>query len=162
MYEFDMCTTCWKTSGYGLMKICAHCEMNACDECGSFVHGPDVSFISKTDEEKGDKNFPGTRKIWTCQKPDRRCPTEVRHGGLALNYLQTAYRNEKLPPPLPPPPAKRQKVEMEGRQANPKLLKLLPIINREAKNLSSVAAKILHAYEELDYTAGNDAQEEIV
>ena len=104
----------------------------------------------------------GIRKIWTCQKPDRRCPIEVRHGGLALNYLQTAYRNEKVPPPLPPPPAKRQKVEMEGRQANPKLLKLLPIINREAKNLSSVAAKILHAYEELDYTAGNDAQEEIV
>ena len=104
----------------------------------------------------------GVRKIWTCQKPDRRCPTEIRIGGLALNYLQTAYRNEKVPPPLPPPAAKRQKVEMEGRCANKTLMKMLPIIHREAKNLSMVAKDMLDAYEELDYTAGGDAQEAIV
>ena len=55
----DQCITCGEKSGYGLMKICAHCEMNACDQCGSYVYGPDVNFIRKTEEEKWDKNFNG-------------------------------------------------------------------------------------------------------
>jgi hypothetical protein len=77
------------------MNICAHCEMSACDECGSYVYGPDHNFIYKTDEEKWDPDHKGVRLIWSCQKPDKRCPAEIQFGGLALNYLQTAYRTEK-------------------------------------------------------------------
>ena len=59
----DQCITCGGKSGYGLMKICAHCEMSACDQCGSYVYGPDVNFIRMTEEEKWDKNFPGALAV---------------------------------------------------------------------------------------------------
>ena len=115
-------------------------------------------------EELWDPYHKGVRKIWTCHKLDKRCPFEIKTGGLALNYLQTAYRIEKggEQPPLPPPPAKRQKVKMEGRCADVNLMKLLPIMKKQAENLSVVAERMLHAEEELEYTAGGAAQKEIV
>ena len=62
--DYDWCTTCGEKSGYGLMEICAHCHMSACDDCGSFTWGPDPNFIYRTDEEKWDKNFTGTLQLY--------------------------------------------------------------------------------------------------
>eukprot|EP01052_Picozoa_sp_SAG31_P016295 SAG31_NODE_1074_length_10052_cov_88.255400_1_plen_53_part_00 len=45
------------------MKICAHCEMETCDQCGDFVYGPDVDFIQTTDEEKRDRKFSGASSL---------------------------------------------------------------------------------------------------
>ena len=46
------------------MDICAHCEMSACDDCGSFTWGPDHNFIYRTDDEKWDQNFTGTLQLY--------------------------------------------------------------------------------------------------
>ena len=59
----DQCTRCGVQSRPGLMKICAHCEREACDQCGDFVYGPDVDFIQTTDEEKWDRKFSGASSL---------------------------------------------------------------------------------------------------
>ena len=47
--------------------------MSACDQCGSYVYGPDVNFIRMTEEEKWDKNFPGALAVLAYHAPVLTC-----------------------------------------------------------------------------------------
>ena len=133
----DICIQCSARAEWDTMKICAHCEMNACEDCGSFVYGPKINFIKLTWCGRSGH----VQKIWTCQRPDKRCPLEVKTGGLALNYLQTAYLNKVAPPPPPPappplpPPLPTHPLEGAAKQEVKELRTALNNVERKAQGL---------------------------